>query len=193
MPLGSNFLIFNKGFSYSLKSNFLFQRRRTYLCLKENFPILTLSRVAPSAVSKGWGGLIGPPQDSKGVGVVLVSNFSCNLRSDHDWHQAKGFTTFRCLEPLQLIVWKKASFLGVSEVRKGPPYESWANWTNFYFSCENGDILLSQKSCNLFHTTNEEKSQKISSRIRIPTSVYANTWQGGLIRPPPPPWIGLNQ
>ena len=45
---------------------------------------LTLSRVAPSAVSKGWGGLIGPPHVSKGVGVVLVSNFSCNLRSDHD-------------------------------------------------------------------------------------------------------------
>ena len=46
--------------------------------------LLTLSRVAPSAVSKGWGGLIGPPHVSKGVGVVLVSNFSCNLRSDHD-------------------------------------------------------------------------------------------------------------
>ena len=45
---------------------------------------LTLSRVAPSAVSKGWGGLIGPPHVSKGVGVVLVSNFSCSLRSDQD-------------------------------------------------------------------------------------------------------------
>ena len=43
--------------------------------------LLTLSRVAPSAVSKGWGG---PPQVSKGVGVVLVSNFSCSLRSDQD-------------------------------------------------------------------------------------------------------------
>ena len=43
-----------------------------------------------------------------------------------------------------------------------PPYESWANWTNFYFSCENGDILLSQKSCNLFHTKNEEKLQKLA-------------------------------
>ena len=29
-------------------------------------------------------GLIGPLQVSKGVGMVLVSNFSCNLRSDHD-------------------------------------------------------------------------------------------------------------
>ena len=146
---------------------------------------LTLSRVAPSAVSKGWGGLIGPPHVSKGVGVVLFSNFSCNLRSDHDWHQAKGFTTFRCLEPLQLIVWKKRLFLGFLRFVRVPPYESWANWTNFYFSCENGDILLSRKSCNLFHTKNEEKSQKISTRIRIPTCVYANTWQGGLIRPPP--------
>ena len=53
--------------------------------LKSQVPFnLTLSRVAPSAVSKGGGGLIGPPQVSKGVGVVSVSNFSCNLRSDHD-------------------------------------------------------------------------------------------------------------
>ena len=101
------------------------------------------------------------------------------LRSDHDWHQAKGFTTFRCLEPLQLIVWKKRLFLGFLRFVRVPPYESWANWTNFYFSCENGDILLSRKSCNLFHTKNEEKSQKISTRIRIPTCIYANTWQGG--------------
>ena len=50
----------------------------------ENIGPLTLSRVAPSAVSKGWGGLIGPPHVSKGVGVVLVSNFSCSLRSDQD-------------------------------------------------------------------------------------------------------------
>ena len=148
--------------------------------------LLTLSRVAPSAVSKGWGGgWFGPPHVSKGVGVALVSNFSCNLRSDHDWHQAKGFTTFRCLEPLQLIVWKKRLFLGFLRFVRVPPYESWANWTNFYFSCENGDRLLSRKSCNLFHTKNEEKSQKISTHTRILTCVYANTWQGGLIRPPP--------
>ena len=155
--------------------------------------LLTLSRVAPSAVPKGcWGGgWLDPPHVSKGVGVVLVSNFSCNLRSDHDWHQVKGFTTFRCLEPLQLIVWKKRLFLGFLRFVRVPPYESWANWTNFYFSWENGDISFSRKSCNLFHTKNEEKSQKISTRIRIPTCVYANTWQGGLIRPPPP-WIGLS-
>ena len=115
----------------------------------------------------------------------MGSNFSCNLRSDHDWHQAKGFTTFRCLEPLQLMVWKKRLFLGFLSFVRVPPYESWANWTNFYFSCENGDILLSRKSCNLFHTKNEEKSQKISTLVRISTCVYANTWQGGHIVPPP--------
>ena len=83
------------------------------------------------------------------------------------------------------MVWKKRLFFGFLSFVRVPPYESWANWTNFYFSCENGDRLLSRKSCNLFHTKNEEKSQKISTRIRIPTCVYANTWQGGLIRPPP--------
>ena len=84
---------------------------------------------------------------------------------------------------------KKRLFLGLLRFVRVPPYESWANWTNFYFSCENGDILLSQKSCNLFHTKNEEKLQKISTCIRLLTCEYANTWQGGMIRPPP--WIGL--
>ena len=164
----------------SLLNRLQFSARTYSICAHiENTKALTLSRVAPSAVSKGWGGLIGPPHVSKGVGVVLVSNFSCNLRSDHDWHQAKGFTTFRCLEPLQLIVWKKRLFLGFLRFVRVPPYESWANWTNFYFSCENGDILLSRKSCNLFHTKNEEKSQKISTHIHILTCVYANMWQGG--------------
>ena len=51
----------------------------------ELYLFLTLSGVAPSAVSKGWDGADwAPPQVSKGVGVVLVPNFSCNLRSDHD-------------------------------------------------------------------------------------------------------------
>ena len=68
-----------------------------------------------------------------------------------------------------------------------PPYESWANWTNFYFSWENGDISFVRKSCNLLHTKNEEKSQKISTLVRISTCVYANPWQGGHIVPPPRP------
>ena len=88
------------------------------------------------------------------------------------------------------MVWKSDFFSGFMRFVRVPPYENWAFWTNFYFSWENGDISFSRKSCNLFHTKNEEKSQKISTRIRIPTCVYANTWQGGLIRPPPP-WIGL--
>ena len=88
------------------------------------------------------------------------------------------------------MVWKKRLFFGFLSFVRVPPYESWANWTNFYFSWENGDISFSRKSCNLFHTKNEEKSQKISTLVRISTCVYANTWQGGHIVPPPP-WIGL--
>ena len=83
------------------------------------------------------------------------------------------------------MVWKSNFFRGSLRFVRVPPYESWANWTNFYFSCGNGDILLSRKFCNLFHTKNEEKSQKISNLVRISTCVYANTWQGGHIVPPP--------
>ena len=70
---------------------------------------------------------------------------------------------------------KKRLFLEFLRFVRVPPYESWANWTNFYFSCENSDILLGRKFCNLYHTKNEEKSQKISTHIRIPTYVYAKT------------------
>ena len=61
-----------------------------------------------------------------------------------------------------------------------PPYEKWAFWTNFYFSCEDGDFFLGQTCCTLFYTKNEEKSQKISTCIRLHTRVYANTSLIGL-------------
>ena len=41
---------------------------------------------------------------------------------------------------------------------RGPPYESWAKWTNFLSSWENGDFFWGQNCCTLFHTQNEEKS-----------------------------------
>ena len=56
-----------------------------------------------------------------------------------------------------------------------PPYESWANWTNFCSSWENGEFLEAQKCCILFHTQYEEKSKKISTCICIHTRVYVNT------------------
>ena len=44
--------------------------------------------------------------------------------------------------------------------------------------------------CTLFHTQNEEKSQKISTLVRIHTRVYPNTrWWGQIC--PPPSTIGL--
>ena len=54
-----------------------------------------------------------------------------------------------------------------------PPYESWANLTNFFSSWENGDFFWGQKCCILFPTQNEEKSKKISTCICIHTHVYA--------------------
>ena len=77
---------------------------------------------------------------------------------------------------------KKWLFLVVFEVRKGPPYEIWANRTNFYSSWENGEFF---RGCALFHTQNEEKSPKISTCIRIHTHLRKYVMGGGADLPPP--------
>ena len=65
--------------------------------------------------------------------------------------------TFRCLKPPQLMVWKSDFFKGSMRFVRVPPYESWANLTNFFSSWENGDFFWGQKCCTLFHTQNVEK------------------------------------
>ena len=82
-------------------------------------------------------------------------------------------------------VLKSDFFLVVYEVRKGPPYESWANRTNFLSSWKNGEFFWGQTCFTLFHTQNEEKSQKISTRIRKYVMVGANL--------PPPFKLGLER
>ena len=79
------------------------------------------------------------------------------------------------------MVWKSDFFSWFMRFVRVPPYENWAFWTNFYFSWENGEFFWGQTCCTLFHTKNEEKSQKISTCIRIHTRVYAITWGWGLI------------
>ena len=83
------------------------------------------------------------------------------------------------------MVWKCDFFWWFMRLVRVPPYESWANWTNFLGSWENGKFFWGQTCCTLLHTQNEEKSQKISTCIRIHTCVYANTWWWGQICPPP--------
>ena len=83
------------------------------------------------------------------------------------------------------MVWKCDFFWWFMRLVRVPPYESWANWTNFLGSWENGKFFWGQTCCTLLHTQNEEKSQKISTCIRIHTRVYANTWWWGQICPPP--------
>ena len=68
---------------------------------------------------------------------------------------------------------------------KVPPYESGVKMPNFQFSWLNGEFLLGQKCSPHFLNQNEELSKKIGACICIYTRVYANTWQGGPIRPPP--------
>ena len=137
------------------------------------------------------GGADLPPPTNNGGNGREVPKLSWNLISYRDWCQTKGFTTFRYLEPSKLMVWKTDFFWWFLRFVRVPPYESWANWTNFLSSCENGKFFLGQTCCTLFHTQNEEKSQKISTCIRIHTRVYANTWWWGQICPPPSR-IGLN-
>ena len=74
------------------------------------------------------------------------------------------------------MVWKSDFFSWFMRFVRFPPYENWAFWTNFYFSWENGEFFWGQTCCTLFHTKNEEKSQKISTCIRIHTRIYAITW-----------------
>ena len=65
------------------------------------------------------GGKFAPPYKMPNNGRE-VPKLSWNLISYRDWCQTKGFTTFRHLEPPQLMFWK-VTFLVVYEVRKGPP------------------------------------------------------------------------
>ena len=130
------------------------------------------------------GGADLPPPSKNGCNGWEVQKLSWNLISYQDWCQTWGFTTFRNLEPPELMVWKSDFFRPSMRFVRVPPYESWANWTNFCSSWENGDFLEGQKCCILFHTQNEEKSKKISTCIHIHTRVCAKTWWWGQICPP---------
>ena len=132
------------------------------------------------------GGADLPPPSKMGCNGWEVQKLSWNLISYQDWCQTWGFTTFRNLEPPELMVWKSDFFRPSMRFVRVPPYESWANWTNFCSSWENGDFLEGQKCCILFHTQNEEKSKKISTCIRIHSHVCAKTWWWGQICPPSP-------
>ena len=101
-------------------------------------------------------------------GMTRVFAALCPLHPSVRWAQIR-LASMQLLKVI--IVWP----LFMRFVRV-PPYESWAFWTNFYFSCEDGEFFGGQTCCTLFHTRNEGKSQKISTCIRIHTFVYANTW-----------------
>ena len=77
------------------------------------------------------GGADLPPPSKNGGNGWEVQKLSWNLISYQDWCQTWGFTTFRYLEPPQPMVWKSDFFRGSLRFVRAPPYESWANWTNF--------------------------------------------------------------
>ena len=100
------------------------------------------------------GGADLPPPSKMGCNGWDVQKLSWNLISYQDWCQTWGFTTFRYLEPPQLMVWKSDFFRRSLRFVRVPPYESGVKLTNFYFSWVNGAILLSGKCCPPFHTKN---------------------------------------
>ena len=136
-----------------------------------------------SLVTRGGADL--PPPSKNGCNGWEVQKLSWNLISYQDWCQTWGFTTFRYLEPPQLMVWKSYFFRGSMRFVRVPPYESGVKLTNFTFSWQNSEFLWDQKCSPHFLNQNEELSKKIGACICIYTRVYANTWQGGLIQPPP--------
>ena len=129
-----------------------------------NFPLfLIFNPIRPGLFgSTGTrGGADLPPPNKNGGNGWGVQKLSWNLISYQDWCQTWGFTIFRNLEPPELMVWKSDFFSRSMRFVRVPPYEIWANWTNFCRSWENGDFLEGQKCCILFHTQNEEKKQSI--------------------------------
>ena len=152
-------------------------------CSTENCLTLFKPGFFGSLVTRGGADL--PPPSKNGGNGWEVPKLSWNLISYRDWCQTKGFTTFGYPEPPQLMVWKSDFFIGSVRFVRVPPYESWANWTNFCSFWENGDFFWGRKCCTLFHNQNDEKSKKISTCMRIHTRVYANTWWWGQICPPP--------
>ena len=87
------------------------------------------------------GGHICPPPTNNGGNGWKFQKLSWNLISYRDWCRTKEFTTFRYLEPSQLMVWKSGFFWWFMRFVRVPPYESWANWTNFFGSWENGEFF----------------------------------------------------
>ena len=121
---------------------------------------VVINPIQPSVFGSKFtrGGADLPPPSKNGVNGWEVPKLSWNLISYQDWCQTWGFATFRNLEPPELMVWKSDFFRPSMRFVRVPPYESWANWTNFLSSWENGDFFWGQNCCSLFHTQNEEKS-----------------------------------
>ena len=114
-----------------------------------------------------------------------VQKLSWNLISYQDWCQTWGFTTFRYLEPPQLMVWKSDFFRKSLRFVRVPPYESWANWTNFVSSWENGDFF-GVKTVVPSSTLKMRKSHKKLACVYAYTHAYTQISDGGGKSAPPP-------
>ena len=82
---------------------------------------------------------------------------------------------FQIPQPPKLMVWKSDFFWWFMRFVRVPPYESWANWTNFLSFWENCEFFWGQTWCTLFHTQNEEKSQK-TARVYAYTHAYTQLY-----------------
>ena len=129
------------------------------------------------------GGKFAPPYKMPNNGRE-VPKLSWNLISYRDWCQTKGFTTFRHLEPPQLMVWKVTFFWWFMRFVRVPLMKVGQIGPTF---------LVPEKTVNFFRvkpavssfTLKMRKSHKKLARVYAYTHAYTQIRDGGGKYAPP--------
>ena len=130
------------------------------------------------------GGQICPHPLKIGYNGREVPKLSWNLISYRDWCQTKGFTTFRHLEPPQLMVWKVTFFWWFMRFVRVPLMKVGQIGPTF---------LVPEKTVNFFRvkpavssfTLKMRKSHKKLARVYAYTHAYTQIRDGGGKYAPP--------
>ena len=136
---------------------------------KSKIRLLTLFIPAFLGLNYAGGGQICPHPLTMGYNGREVPKLSWNLISYRDWCQTKGFTTFRYLEPSKLMGWKTDFFWWFLRFVRVPPYEIWANWTNFFLVYEKTVIFLGP---NLLYPLPHSKWGKVTKNCHVYTHTH---------------------
>ena len=149
----------------------------SYMQVNPIIPGLFLNSIYPG------GGKFAPPYKMPNNGRE-VPKLSWNLISYRDWCQTKGFTTFRHLEPPQLMVWKVTFFWWFMRFVRVPLMKVGQIGPTF---------LVPEKTVNFFRvkpavssfTLKMRKSHKKLARVYAYTHAYTQIRDGGGKYAPP--------